>query len=72
VTIAKYLTPNGRDINKHGIDPDVVVDLTDQQRQALVRDRSKIGTLEDPQFAKGLQVLNERISGKEAPRADSK
>ena len=72
VTIAKYLTPNGRDINKHGIDPDVIIDLTDQQRQALVRDRSKIGTLEDPQFAKGLQVLNERISGKEAPRADSK
>ena len=23
VTVAKYLTPQGRDINKHGIEPDV-------------------------------------------------
>jgi carboxyl-terminal processing protease len=72
VTISKYLTPNGRDINKHGIDPDVVFDLNDQQRQALVRDRDKIGTPEDPQYAKALQVLNQRISGTNTTRADSK
>ncbi|PSB22092.1 PDZ domain-containing protein [Phormidesmis priestleyi ULC007] len=64
VTIAKYLTPKGRDINKHGIDPDVVIELSDQQRQALGRDRDKIGTSEDPQFAKALQVLNQQISAK--------
>ena len=64
VTIAKYLTPNGRDINKHGIDPDVVIELSDQQRQALGRDRDKIGTPEDPQFAKALQVLNQQTSAK--------
>jgi carboxyl-terminal processing protease len=62
VTIAKYLTPKGRDINKHGIDPDVVIKLSDQQRQALGRDRDKIGTPEDPQFAKALQVLNQQTS----------
>ncbi|MBW4539327.1 MAG: S41 family peptidase [Myxacorys chilensis ATA2-1-KO14] len=72
VTISKYLTPLGRDINKHGIDPDVVLDLNDQQRQALVRDRDKIGTPEDPQYAKALQVLNQRISGKDITRAGSK
>ncbi len=64
VTIAKYLTPKGRDINKHGIDPDVVIELSDQQRQALGRDRDKIGTSEDPQFAKALQVLNQQTSAK--------
>ncbi|MCY7321254.1 MAG: PDZ domain-containing protein [Phormidesmis sp. CAN_BIN36] len=64
VTIAKYLTPKGRDINKHGIDPDVVIELSDQQRQALGRDRDKIGTPEDPQFAKALQVLNQQVSAK--------
>ena len=64
VTIAKYLTPQGRDINKHGIDPDVVIELSDQQRQALGRDRDKIGTPEDPQFAKALQVLTQQVSAK--------
>ncbi len=64
VTIAKYLTPKGRDINKHGIDPDVVIELSDEQRQALGRDRDKIGTPEDPQFAKALQVLNQQTSPK--------
>ena len=28
VTIAKYLTPNGTDINKKGIEPDIKVELT--------------------------------------------
>ncbi len=65
VTIAKYLTPNGRDINKHGIDPDIVVELNDSQRQALIRDRDKIGTPADPQFAKGLEVLAKEIVAKQ-------
>lgn len=72
VTIAKYLTPNGRDINKHGIDPDVKVELTEQQRQALVRDREKIGTTDDPQYMKAMQVLNQVISAKQGNRAESK
>ncbi len=66
VTIAHYLTPNGRDINKHGIDPDVVSELSEQQRQALVKDRDKIGTANDPQYVKAMQVLNTAISAKGA------
>jgi carboxyl-terminal processing protease len=59
VTIAKYLTPLGRDINKHGIDPDVEIKLTEADQKALLAERDKIGTPSDPQFAKALQVLLE-------------
>lgn len=61
VTIAKYLTPSGRDINHLGIQPDVVVDLTDAQRQALFGADNKIGTPEDIQYAKALEVLTQKI-----------
>ena len=61
VTIAKYLTPNGRDINKHGIDPDVEIKLSDEQRQALSKEREKIGTGADPQYARALDVLTQQI-----------
>jgi carboxyl-terminal processing protease len=71
VTIAKYLTPSGRDINKQGISPDVVVELTDAQRKALQQDRSKIGTLDDPQFAKALEVLEQKIATKQNPKLQS-
>jgi carboxyl-terminal processing protease len=64
VTIAKYLTPSGRDINKHGIDPDVVFDLNDQQRKALQQDRTQIGTFKDPQFVKAFDVLKQEIAKK--------
>ena len=60
VTIAKWLTPTGRDINRTGINPDVVVELTDSQQQNLFRDR-KIGTIADPQFAKALEILNQKL-----------
>ncbi|MEO1404804.1 MAG: S41 family peptidase, partial [Cyanobacteria bacterium J06635_1] len=63
VTIAKYLTPSGRDINEHGIDPDFVVELSDEEREALSDDREKIGTLDDPQYAKAIEVLSDMIRG---------
>ncbi|MEM9944731.1 MAG: carboxyl-terminal processing protease CtpC [Cyanobacteria bacterium P01_D01_bin.36] len=61
VTIAKYLTPSGRDINKLGIEPDYIVELTDEQRDILTEDRDKVGTQEDPQYAKALDVLSDSI-----------
>jgi carboxyl-terminal processing protease len=69
VTIAKYLTPSGRDINKLGIAPDVVVELSDAQRKTLQQDRTKIGTLDDPQYAKGLEVLQQKIAGQTKPQS---
>ncbi|MEB3227967.1 MAG: S41 family peptidase [Synechocystis sp.] len=62
VTIAKYLTPNGRDINKHGIDPDIKVELNDAERKSLQQDREKIGTMDDPQFAKAYEVLMQQVN----------
>jgi carboxyl-terminal processing protease len=72
VTIAKYLTPSGRDINKHGIDPDVVLELTEEQRKQLQQDRTKIGTPADPQYVKAAEVLQQKIaSAKRENRAAS-
>jgi carboxyl-terminal processing protease len=67
VTIAKYLTPSGRDINKHGIDPDIVVQLTDAQRKELSQNRDKIGTLTDPQYAKAEEILLKKITTQSSP-----
>ncbi|MDF0552835.1 carboxyl-terminal processing protease CtpC [Kamptonema sp. UHCC 0994] len=65
VTIAKYFTPNGTDINHAGIEPDVKVELTDAQKQELRSDRTKIATLADPQYAKALDVLSKEIAAKQ-------
>ncbi|MGB3789581.1 MAG: carboxyl-terminal processing protease CtpC [Phormidesmis sp.] len=61
VTIAKYLTPSGRDINKLGIAPDYVVELSDEERELLVKDRDKVATLEDPQYLKAVEVLSDTV-----------
>ncbi len=66
VTIAKYLTPNGRDINKEGIPPDIVVELEESQRKKLQSDRTLIGILEDPQFTKALEALGKEIRAQQA------
>lgn len=61
VTVAKYLTPSGRDINHAGIEPDIVVELSDEQRQELFGTSNKIGTSEDLQYTKALEVLSQQI-----------
>jgi len=71
VTIAHYLTPSGRDINKLGIDPDVVFELTDTQRKALQQDRTKVGTPDDPQYVKAVDILKQKIASQQSPRAAS-
>lgn len=62
VTVAKYLTPNGRDINHSGIAPDVVVELTEAQREELVSNNDEIGTPQDPQYVRALEVLSQSIA----------
>ncbi|MGL6342050.1 MAG: peptidase S41, partial [Waterburya sp.] len=60
-------TPNGRDINKEGIHPDVVLKLNEQQLKELYSGDSsglgteKLGTAKDPQFTGAIDVLNEKV-----------
>jgi carboxyl-terminal processing protease len=68
VTIAKYLTPSGKDINKQGISPNVILEMSEQQRKALQKDRAKIGSTEDPQFSKALEVLFQEIQATVNPK----
>ena len=63
ITQSKYLTPNGRDIHLLGIEPDVLVELSEEDREALSKDQGKIGTLEDPQYSRALDELSAQVSG---------
>ncbi|CAN1212755.1 carboxyl-terminal processing protease CtpC [Tumidithrix helvetica PCC 7403] len=69
VTIAKYYTPNGTDINHSGIKPDYVLELSKADRERLSGDRDLIGTLSDPQFAKAVEVLNAKAQNPQTPSA---
>ncbi|MHC5773830.1 S41 family peptidase [Nostoc sp.] len=60
LTIAKYYTPKGRDINHVGIAPDITVALTEAQQQALLQNRT-LGTLADPQYASAVADLSKSI-----------
>ncbi|MEH2296648.1 S41 family peptidase [Nostoc sp.] len=60
LTIAKYYTPKGRDINHIGIAPDITVELTEAQQKALVQNRT-LGTLADPQYANAVADLSKLI-----------
>ena len=59
VTIAKYLTPNGRDIHKHGIDPDVRAKLTAQEAQKLRLE--DLGTSKDSQYRVAESTLLKQV-----------
>ena len=53
ITIQKYLTPNGTDINKKGITPDIVVELKEED----------IKNKNDVQLKKAIEVLNQMTLG---------
>ncbi|MGQ9832466.1 MAG: S41 family peptidase [Candidatus Villigracilaceae bacterium] len=54
VTVAKWLTPNGRTIHNQGLTPDVVVEITEEELKAK----------QDPQLEKAVEVLLEMLNGK--------
>ena len=60
VTVAKYLTPNGIDINKFGITPDIEVNMN--VNPIL---QKQIGTRKDKQYKTGENVLIKLIENKE-------
>ena len=53
ITIQKYLTPSGTDINKKGIEPDIIVELTEEH----------IKNKDDVQLKKAVEVLQTLTSG---------
>lgn len=63
ITVAKYLTPSGRDINHEGISPDVTIELSEEQREELSRNQNQIGTPDDPQYSRALEILEQDIAG---------
>lgn len=52
ITIQKYLTPNGTDINKKGIEPDILVELSDDD----------IKNKDDKQLKRANEVLQDLIN----------
>jgi len=57
VTIARWLTPNERQIDKVGLEPDVVAEMTEEDYQ----------NGEDPQLDKAIEVLKEAIKNASSP-----
>ncbi len=55
ITIQKYLTPNGTDINKKGITPDIEVKLTEEN----------VKNKDDVQLKKAIEVMQKITSGQE-------
>lgn len=62
VTIAHYRTPNGTDINRKGIKPDILVEMTEEDIQRLSDNRDAVATLQDPQYAKAVEALQGEIA----------
>jgi carboxyl-terminal processing protease len=59
VTIAKYLTPDNRDIHKHGIDPDVLAKMTEQEARGLTL--QDLGTRKDSQYRVAESTLMKQL-----------
>ena len=53
ITIQKYLTPNGTDINKKGITPDLVVELTEEN----------VKNKDDVQLKKAIEIMQNMTRG---------
>ena len=61
VTVAKYLTPDGTDIHKNGIEPDVAAAFTEQEmRQFRSQD---LGTQRDKQYRVAEKTLMQVLRG---------
>ena len=56
MTTAKYYTPNGNNIHGTGIEPDIQIDLTEEQKQM-----SEIPEEEDMQLQTALEVIRTDI-----------
>lgn len=67
VTVAHYYTPNGTDISKKGIAPDVEIDLSARERRDLFNNPALLGTDADTQYLRAAEVLTQTIASQNAP-----
>ncbi|MGF1459133.1 MAG: carboxyl-terminal processing protease CtpC [Leptolyngbyaceae cyanobacterium] len=70
ITIAKYLTPSGRDINQMGIEPDIAVELSEEEQEELANNRERIGTLDDPQYRRAQELLIQTVQAEQNTAVD--
>ncbi|HEY9738041.1 MAG TPA: S41 family peptidase [Trichocoleus sp.] len=61
VTVAHYYTPNGTDISRKGIVPDIQVQLSDRQRLELFSDPMQLATAADMQYVQAAAALEQTI-----------
>lgn len=60
ITVSRYLTPSGQDINKVGVQPDILVSDKEQQDSvALTYLKEKIASLKTPNRASRISSLNQ-------------
>lgn len=62
LTVAKWLTPSGKDIDQTGLQPDVAIAATLEQQKIVSTDPTKAGTPADQQYMKALEALTQRIT----------
>jgi carboxyl-terminal processing protease len=61
LTIAKYLTPNGTDISKKGIQPDILVEVPTKEAEAEEEAPVVEGVQHDAQLDKAIEVIKSQI-----------
>ena len=66
VTVAHYFTPNGTDISRKGITPNVTVEINERQRSDLFSNPNQLGTEADPQFVRATEVLEQTIIARQS------
>jgi carboxyl-terminal processing protease len=60
VTIAKYLSPSGRDIHKYGIQPNITAKLSEDDAKNFKFDQ--LGTKNDPQYKVAENALTKQLN----------
>lgn len=60
ISIARYYTPKGRDIHQVGLEPNIVVPLSESERESLLRQRG-VATPIDKQYGRALKELLKQL-----------
>lgn len=71
VTVAHYYTPDGTDISRKGITPDIPIELSDRQRQELFNNPSLLATDADLQYIQAASALEQTILSQRQPASPS-